>query len=101
MLSIAATEEKKGVVPAAVRSKIADLKDGAARLPGPTFETSKQLSGLDRIASEVLADLSNHQDEEVRWWAAATKRQIETHVQDFKTFTAWESTGNPPHSITG
>ena len=94
------TKEKKGVVPAAVRSKIADLKDGATRLPGPTFETSKQLSGLDTIASEVLADLSNHQDEEVRWWAAATKRQVETHAQEFKTFTAWGSTGNPPQSIT-
>ena len=95
----AATNGKKGVVPAGVLSRIADLKDSAARLPGPTCETSKHLSGLDRIASEVLADLSDHQDEEVRWWAAATKRQIETHVQDFKTFTAWESTGNPPDSI--
>ncbi|NTW93012.1 MAG: cyclic beta 1-2 glucan synthetase, partial [Methanoregulaceae archaeon] len=93
------TKEKKGVVPAAVRSKIADLKDGAARLQGPTCETSKQLSSLDRIASAVLADLSNHPDEEVRWWATATKRQIEMHAQDFKTFTAWESTGNPPDSI--
>ena len=95
----ATTEENKGVVPRSVQSKIADLKDGAARMPGSTIEAWRQLSYLDGIASEVLAALNTHPDDEVRWWAAATKRQIETHVKDFKTFTSWESTGSPPDTI--
>ena len=87
------------MVPGSVLSRIAELKDGGARMPGTTCETLEHLSYLDGIASEVLAALTSHPDEEVRWWAAAAKRQIETHVQDFKTFTAWESTGNPPDTI--
>ena len=75
----ATTEENKGVVPRSVQSKIADLKDGAARMPGSTIEAWRQLSYLDGIASEVLAALNTHPDDEVRWWAAATKRQPLLH----------------------
>ncbi len=95
----AATEENKGVVPTSVRSKIADLKDGAARMPDSTIEALNHLIHLDGIASELLAALNTCQDDEVRWWAAATKRQIGTHLKDLKSFTAWESTGSPPDTL--
>ena len=94
-----ATEENKEVVPGSVLSGIADLKDGAARMPGPTSEALDHLSYLDGIASEVLAALKTHPDGEVRWWAAAAKRQIEIQVKDIKTFISWESTGSPPDTI--
>jgi len=95
----AATEENTGVVPTSVRSMIADLKDGAARMPDLTIEALRQLSYLDGIASEVLAALITCQDDEVGWWARATKRQIETHVKDFNIFTSWASVGSPPDTI--
>ncbi len=94
-----ATEKKTGEVPESARSGIADLQERAARMSGSTAEVSVQLPILDRTASEVLAVLTSHPDDEVRWWAAAVQRQIETHTRDFRTFTAWESTGSPPDTL--
>lgn len=93
----AATKENKGAVPRSILSKIAELQDGGA--PGQTIEAWRRLSYLDGIASEVLAALNTYPDDEVRWWAAAAKRQIETHLKDLKTFISWESTGSPPETI--
>ena len=95
----AATGRNKGVEPGSARLKIAELKDGAARMPGPTIESLNHLRSLDGIASELLAALKTHPDDEVRWWAAATKRQTGTMVKDFQLFISWESTGSPPDTI--
>ena len=86
-------EENK--VPGSVLSKIAELQDGGARMPGTTIDALRHLSYLDAIASEVLAALGTHPDDEVRWWIAATKREIETHLKDFKTLTSWDMYGQP------
>jgi cyclic beta-1,2-glucan synthetase len=95
----AATEKNTGAVPDPVRSKITEMNDGAARMPGPTIKVLNHLRYLDGIASEVLDALKTHPDEEVWWWAAATKRQTGTMVVDFTTFISWESTGNPPDTL--
>ena len=91
--------ESKVVVPVSVLSKIDELKECAARMPGQTSEVAGHLSLLDNIASELQAALTTHPDDEVRWWAAATKQQIETHTKNFKTLTSWESPGTPPDTI--
>lgn len=93
----AATKEKKGAVPGPILSKIAELKD--VRVPGRTIEARRHLSYLDGIASEVSAALDTYPDDEVRWWAAATKRHIEAHLKDLKAFISWGSTGSPPETI--
>jgi cellobiose phosphorylase len=95
----AATGENKGGVPVSVPAKIAELKDGAARIPGPTIEVLGHLSRLELIASEIQAALTAYPDDDVRWWAAAAKQQIGTHAKDFKTFTSWGSSGSPPDTI--
>ncbi len=95
----AASEKNKGAVPDPVRLKIAEMNEGAARMPGQTSEALDHLRYLDGTASEVLAALKNHPDEEVRWWAAATKQQTGTMVEDFNTFISWESTGSPPGTL--
>ena len=95
----AATKKNKEVVPPSLKLKIADLKDGAARMPEATIDALNHLRYLDGVASEVLSELNACQDGEVRWWAAATKRQVETHLQDLKSFTTWESTGSPPDTL--
>ena len=94
-----ATKKNMGVVPGSVLSKIAELKDGSARMPGATIEVKNHLCYLDGIASEVLAALRTHPDDEVRWWAAAVKQQTGTMITDVKPFISWESTGSPPGTI--
>jgi len=95
----AATGENPGGDPDGVRSKITGLKDSTPRLPGPTVEALHHLRSLDAIASEVLAALKTHPDDEVRWWAAAAKRQIRKMSEDLQRFISWESTGSPPGTI--
>ena len=95
----AATRENPGVDPDVVRSKIIELKDGTARLPGPALEALNHLRSLDGIASEVMAALKTHPDEEVRWWAEAAKRQTRIMSEDLQIFISWESTGNPPDTL--
>ncbi|UUX93689.1 GH36-type glycosyl hydrolase domain-containing protein [Methanoplanus endosymbiosus] len=81
------------------RSKIAELKDGAARMPVMTGETLRSLSSLDVIASEVRDALGSHPDDDVRWWAGAVKRQTEAHIKDLNYFVLWQSTGSPPDTV--
>ena len=94
-----ASKEDTEVVPISVRSMITDLKDGAARMPDSTIEALKQLSYLDGIATDVVAALTSCQDDEVRWWARATKRQTQTHVEDLNILTSWASVGSPPDTV--
>ena len=94
-----ATKKYKWKVPTSIQSKIEEMKEVAARMPGPVIETLRHLSYLDGTASEILVELSTHQDDEVRWWIAAVKRQIETHGNYFKSFTSWEFAGSPPDTI--
>jgi cellobiose phosphorylase len=95
----AATIEKTGANRGEVLSKIAELKEGTAGIPGPTIEALNHLRALDGIASEVLAALKTHPDDEVKWWAAAAKRQTGIMIEDFERFISWESTGSPPDTI--
>ena len=94
-----ATKKYKWKVPTSIQSKIEEMKEVAARMQGPVIETLRHLSYLDGTASEILVELSTHQDDEVRWWTAAVKRQIETHGNYFKSFTSWEFAGSPPDNI--
>ncbi|MBN1166814.1 MAG: cyclic beta 1-2 glucan synthetase [Methanospirillaceae archaeon] len=95
----AAEKEKRGVVPVSVSSKIAELKGGAVLISGQTPEAIRSLCSLDEMATEVLAALRNHPDDEIRWWADSAKRQAETHLKDLKTYITWVSAGSPPDSI--
>lgn len=85
--------------PDSVQSRITDLRVGTSSMPETTIETLKHLSGLHAIASEVVDTLRSHPDDEVRWWAAATKRQIETQITGLQSFIPWESTGSPPDTL--
>ena len=89
---------KRGAVPISVRSMIADLKKSVLLLPDSVTRARIYLGDLDRIASEILVELKNHPDDEVRWWAAASKKQIEDYYADFTWVTSWESTGSSPDS---
>ena len=80
-------------------TKIADLKDIGTWMPGTTPEIGNFLSDLDTMGSEILTELKTHPDNEVRWWAAATKNQIENQFKSFKYFTSWIRAGNPPEII--
>jgi cellobiose phosphorylase len=95
----AATGVNTGADPGFILSKIAELKDGSATMPGPAVDSLNHLRALDGMASELLASLKTHPHEEVRWWAAAVKRQTGTMGEDFQLFISWESTGSPPETI--
>ena len=82
-----------------VRSKIAELKEGAARMPVTTCDTLRHLSALDGIASDIEGALGKHPDDDVRWWAGAVKRQTEAHRKDLNYFVSWQSTGSPPDTV--
>ncbi|HWQ67229.1 MAG TPA: glucoamylase family protein [Methanospirillum sp.] len=82
-----------------VRYKIVELENGTLHHPGSTLEAVRHLTYLEEIASEVLDALQIHQDEEVRWWAVSTKKQIEFHRIFINSLISWEHIGNPPETI--
>nr|WP_319540445.1 glucoamylase family protein [uncultured Methanospirillum sp.] len=97
--ALKASEESMGEVPVLVLSKIADLKESLFHIPETAPEINHSLSDLNEMSSDLLAELCSHPDEEVRWWADATRRQIKSHEAEVTSFISWVSTGSHPDTV--
>jgi cellobiose phosphorylase len=95
VIQVALKEQSESVLTPA-KSSLSYLRIGATKIPTTPKEALIHLYHLNQIASEVQNSLNVFEDDEVRWWAAAIKRQIEEHITYLKTFVSWELTGNIP-----
>lgn len=93
------TDMNNEVIPESILLKITELKKSADLKPTSIIEALRYLSYLNDIASDLFNAFNNNRDEEVRWWAGAIKTQINSHRNDLKKFSSWESIGNPPPTI--
>jgi len=93
------TDKKEGSWFSDAQVKVLEIIKGSSLMPVSTIETLRQLVYLDEVATDMKAAFSNHPDDEVRWWADAVKRQIESHFNNFKTIISWDPTEIPPESI--
>jgi len=93
------SEESTGEVPIHLLSKIADLKESASQIQKNVPEINRFLSDLNEMGSDLLAEFGSHPDEEVRWWADATRRQITSHEADVNSYISWMSAGDHPDTL--
>ena len=74
--ALKASEESMEKVPVLALSKIADMKEFLSHIQETPPGIIHSLSDLHEMASDLLAELSSHPEDEVRWWADATLHQI-------------------------
>ncbi|MDD1728052.1 MAG: cyclic beta 1-2 glucan synthetase, partial [Methanospirillum sp.] len=97
--ALKASEKSTGEEPVLVQSKIADLKESVSLILETVPGIIRSLADLNEMASDLLAALSSYPDDEVRWWADATLRQITSHEIDVASFISWTSTGDHPDTL--
>ncbi len=93
------SEESMEEVPVLALSKIADLKEFLSHIQETAPGIIHSLSDLHEMASDLLAELSSHPEDEVRWWADATLRQIMRYEADGTSLISWISTGSQPDTL--
>jgi len=98
--ALKASEDNIGKGPVLVLSKIADIKESLSHIQVTAPGIIQSLSDLNEMSSDLLDELCSHPDEEVRWWADATRRQINCHEAEVISFISWVSTGSYPASIS-
>ncbi len=94
-----ASETSTGEVPALIHLKIADLMKSVTRIEKTIPGIIHSLADMNEMASDILVALSPYPDDEVRWWADATRRQIQTHEADVKPYISWGLTGTYPDTL--
>ncbi len=97
--ALQASEPSTGEVPVLVRTKIATMKESVPRIPKTIPEMIHYLAHLNETGSDLLVILGTYPDDEVRWWADAALRQVQTYLADVTSVLSWGSTGNYPDTL--